>query len=121
MPFDENLSNRIRELLAVQSVLPDPVITEKAMFGGLCFMVNDKMCICVGIDGIMCRIGAAQAATEIEKGGCRQTVMGGRAMKDYVDVDDSDLRSAGSLEYWITRCLRFNPEAKAARGRRPGR
>jgi len=42
MAINEDLANRIRELLSDL-----PAVQEKKMFQGLCFMVNDKMCICV--------------------------------------------------------------------------
>jgi TfoX/Sxy family transcriptional regulator of competence genes len=45
MAYDENLLNKIREAL-----MDLPRIEEKSMFGGRCFMVDDKMCICVKQD-----------------------------------------------------------------------
>ena len=51
MAYNEQLRNRIREALAhIDNV------EEKAMFGGICFMVNDKMCLGVMKDEMMCRI-----------------------------------------------------------------
>jgi len=50
MPYDEELANRVRKALSGHEV------EEKNMFGGLCFMVNGKMCITVGKDRIMSRI-----------------------------------------------------------------
>ena len=40
MPFNEKLADRVREIISVTH----KQIQEKRMFGGLCFMVNDKMC-----------------------------------------------------------------------------
>jgi TfoX/Sxy family transcriptional regulator of competence genes len=51
MAYDENLASRIRErLVSLTSV------QEKKMMGGLVFMVNDKMCIGIIKDEMMCRI-----------------------------------------------------------------
>jgi TfoX/Sxy family transcriptional regulator of competence genes len=52
MKVDEKLLNRIREALMYLDN-----IEEKPMFGGVCFMVNDKMCICARNDRMMCRVG----------------------------------------------------------------
>lgn len=50
MAYNEQLGNKIRE--ALQHL---PNVTEKVMFGGLCFMVDEKMCIGVVKDELMCR------------------------------------------------------------------
>ena len=42
MAYNEKLANMTRELIAQSH----KNVIEKAMFGGLCFMVNDKMCGC---------------------------------------------------------------------------
>jgi hypothetical protein len=41
MPYDKNLADRVREIISVS----ETNVEEKKMFGGLCFMVNDKMCL----------------------------------------------------------------------------
>src|SRR5512133_1091440 len=64
--FDENLANRIREYL---SGIPN--VEEKKMMGGLTFMVNDKMCVGIFKDELMCRIDPAQHETAIGKPACR--------------------------------------------------
>ncbi|WP_257667629.1 TfoX/Sxy family protein [Parapedobacter tibetensis] len=119
MAFNENLVNRIRELLVDQLVVKEPAIEEKAMFQGLCFMVNDKMCICVKNSELLCRIGEVQAKPELEKDHCRQAVMGGRVMKDFVYVDGTNVQFGEGLNYWITLCLQFNGEAKSSKRKSP--
>ena len=49
--FDEKLNDRIREALSDISM-----VEEKRMFGGICYMVNGKMCLGVVGDAMMCRI-----------------------------------------------------------------
>ncbi len=51
MTYNEKLADRIREQLVEL-----PVIKEKEMMGGLTFMVNDKMCVGIIKDEMMCRI-----------------------------------------------------------------
>lgn len=108
MACNETLSNRIREALAD---LPD--VTEKRMFGGVCYMVNDKMCIGVVGDEMMCRIGEEAYEAALERPGCREMVFTGKPMKGYVFVSEDGLRTG--FREWIDLCLAFNPQAKASR------
>ena len=92
-----------------------PLAYEKRMFGGTCFMVNNKMCICANENAILCRIGHEQATLELEKGTCRPMMMNGRTSKDYVYVDLEDVKTMRQLNYWINLCMHFNPMAKASK------
>ena len=67
MAFNETLSNRIREEL-----VDVPRFEEKLMIGGVCFMVNEKMCIGVVEDEMMCRIGPDAYEEALEKNGVRE-------------------------------------------------
>jgi TfoX/Sxy family transcriptional regulator of competence genes len=113
MPYNEKIAERIREAL---SMLPD--VEEKKMFRGITFMVNGKMCISVGGDEIMCRIGPALHDTAIEKNGCREMVHGGKVMKGFVYVHESELKTKKQLDHWIQLSLDFNKNAKASKKRK---
>jgi TfoX/Sxy family transcriptional regulator of competence genes len=110
MAFNETLSNRIREELA-----DVPRFEEKLMFGGICFMVNDKMCIGVAEDEMMCRIGPDAYDKALEMNGVRQMVFTGKPMVGYVFVDKHVLSSKKDLRYWIDMCLKFNVHAKSSK------
>lgn len=110
MAYNERLADRVRELLEDRDD-----VTEKAMFSGICFMVDDKMCICVTSTGLLCRIGETLANEKLEEGNCTQMINNGRAMKDFVYVDDVEVETAESLNYWVAHCLEFNPLAKSSR------
>ena len=62
MAYNEKLANRIRE-----SLQDLPAIEEKEMMGGLTFMVNDKMCVGIIKDEMMCRIDPNFHETVIKK------------------------------------------------------
>lgn len=62
MAYNETLAIRIREALSEERNLE-----EKKMFRGMCFMLNDKMCVCVGNDEIMCRIDPIIFESVLEK------------------------------------------------------
>jgi TfoX/Sxy family transcriptional regulator of competence genes len=110
MAYNEALSDRIREALADL-----PNVEEKEMFGGMCFMVNDKMCLGVSKDDMMCRIDPAMKETLLEMTGCRQMTMGGKTMNGYVLISEEGMKSKKEFDYWIGLCLEFNPLAKASK------
>ena len=66
MAYNPNLGNRVRERL-----VDVPNISEKEMFGGLVFMVNEKMCVGIIKDDLMCRIDPEIHDIAVEKLGCR--------------------------------------------------
>ena len=110
MAFDTHLADRIRELLEDRED-----VTEKLMFSGICFMVNEKMYICVTSSGLLCRVGAQQAIKALESGNCRQMINNGRAMKDFVYVEDTDFRNPAQLRYWLDLCLQYIPLARPSK------
>ena len=110
MAYNEQLVNRVREALIHQ-----PVVEEVKMFQGLCFMVDDKMCICIRGNGLLCRIGQDQAAIELETGDCRQMIHGRCVMKDFVWVDGDDLHAGKKFDHWIDLALQFNKIAKKSK------
>jgi TfoX/Sxy family transcriptional regulator of competence genes len=110
MAFNEKLVERIRE-----SLVDIPKVEEKQMFGGVCFMVNGKMCIGVVKEEMMCRIDPTLDEIVLKKTGCRPMDFTGKPMKGYVFIDESGMKTEKAFEYWVSLCLEFNSRAKAAR------
>ena len=110
MAYSEKLANRVRERLAELEN-----VEEKAMMGGLTFMYNDKMCIGIIKDELMCRIDPEFHETAIEKQGCRTMDFTNRPMKGYVLIDDSGMKSKKDFEYWIELALEYNKKAKSSK------
>ena len=110
MAFNEFLGDRIRQILTDKSVH----YFEKRMFGGLCFMVDDKMCLGIVKDEIMARIGTDAYSDALEKEGCNEMNFTGRPMKGYVFLTDDAIDLESDLEYWVQLALDFNPLAKAS-------
>jgi TfoX/Sxy family transcriptional regulator of competence genes len=113
MAYNEKLAYRIRE-----SIADIPNVVEKFMFGGVCFMVNGKMCIGVVKDEMMCRINPDIHEASLEKEGCREMVFTGKPMKGYVYISAEGMKSKKEFNYWINLCLEFNSLAKAAKKKR---
>lgn len=110
MAYNEKLNNRLREALAHL-----PAVEEKYMFGGVCYMVNGKMCVGIAGDELMCRIGPAAYEDALQKSGCREMVFTGKPMKGYVFVSPENIKAKKDFDYWIGLCLAFNKEAKASK------
>ncbi|MFI5162462.1 MAG: TfoX/Sxy family protein [Sphingobacteriales bacterium] len=110
MAFDEKLSDRIRE--ALENV---PAVEEKRMFGGICYMVDGKMCVGVIKDEMMCRIDPGIYQAVLEKPGCREMDFASRPMEGYVYVSDEGMKTKAQFDYWIDLCLEYNPKAKASK------
>lgn len=85
------------------------------MFGGVCYMVNGKMCVGVMKDEMMCRIDPVLESELLEKPGCRAMDFTGKHMKGYVLIDEEAIRTKSKLQQWINLCLDFNHRAKASK------
>jgi len=113
MAWDENLLNNIREALV--DVEP---IEEKQMFGDMCFMVDDKLCVCVKNTELMCRINPEQFEAVLEMPGVRPMANDGKGMRGYVFVDENAMRTKKDFDHWIHKVLTFNKIAKASKKRK---
>jgi TfoX/Sxy family transcriptional regulator of competence genes len=110
MAYNEKLADRIREAL-----MDVPKTVEKNMFGGVCFMVNNKMCIGVVKDEMMCRINPDVQDEVLAYTGCRVMDFSGRPMKGYIFVSEDGMKSKKDFMYWINLSLEFNKFAKASK------
>mgnify|MGYP000070698818 CR=1 FL=1 len=111
MAFDEYLAERIRINLKEKSTDS----SELKMMGGLCFMVDEKMCFGIVKDTMMARIGEAAYEEAIAIEGCSEMNFTGRKMKGYVFLSPDAIDLESDLKYWIDLCLAFNPFAKASK------
>ena len=110
MAYDQRIADRIRERLCNLSH-----VHEKEMMGGLAFMYNNKMCVGIIKDEMMCRIDPDLHETAVEKTGCRTMDFTGRPMKGWVMVDETGMRSKKDFEYWISICLEYNSKSRASK------
>lgn len=110
MAYNEPLADRIRE--ALENV---PRTTEKKMFGGIAFMVNNKMCVGVMKDDMMCRINPDCMEEALERTGCRPMDFTGRPMKAMVYVSEEGRKSKKDFMHWINLSLEYNKVAKASK------
>jgi TfoX/Sxy family transcriptional regulator of competence genes len=101
--YDEDLANRIREQLAGEEG-----VTEKAMFGGLAFLVGGNMAVAIASRGdLMVRLGADGTDEALARPHTRPADMGARPMKGWILVAPEGLRTARQLGPWVRRGVAF--------------
>lgn len=83
--------------------------------GGLCFMVDDKMCLGIVKNEMMARIAPELYQESLLKDGCNEMNFTGRPMKGYVFLTPEAIDLEKELEYWVQLCLDFNPRAKSSK------
>jgi hypothetical protein len=97
MAYDEDLANRIRELMAAESG-----VTEKKMFGGLAFLIGGHMAVAAsGQGGLMVRCAPEETDRLIAKPHARRFEMRGREMDGWLRVDDDGVKTKRGLEPWV--------------------
>lgn len=96
MGYDEDLADRIRQLVGSESDL-----TEKKMFGGLAFLIGGNMAVASGQGGVMVRVDPAESDTLVAKTNARLAEMRGRPMQGWLQIDTEHLRTKRQLARWI--------------------
>lgn len=102
MAYDEGLAQRLRELTE-----DDKKITEKKMFGGLCFLVSGNMCCGIVGDELMLRVGADAYDDCLALPYAREMDFTGRAMKGMIYVSTEGFAEDEDLAAWVERGLAF--------------
>jgi TfoX/Sxy family transcriptional regulator of competence genes len=99
MAYDEDLADRIREL-----VNDHGPADEKKMFGGLAFLLGGHMAVCAsGQGGLMVRVGADDHAALQDGEHVAPMVMGGRTSRTWLVVAPEGVRTKSQLQPWVAR------------------
>lgn len=110
MAYDEYLQERINRILSEKNISYEA----KKMMGGLCYMIDDKMCFGIVKNDFMARVGPQLYPELVEREGARPMDFTKRPMNGYLFVAPDGIDREDDLQFWIDRCLDFNPEAKAS-------
>jgi TfoX/Sxy family transcriptional regulator of competence genes len=103
MAYDEDLANRIRELIAAQ-----PGVVERRMFGGLAFLIGGNMSVSVsGSGGLLLRCDPAETETLLGRPHAAPFEMRGREMNGWLRVHPDGLRTKRQLERWVERSVSY--------------
>jgi len=99
MAYDEDLANRIREVIAAESD-----VTELAMFGGLAFLVAGNMSVAAsGNGGLMVRVEPDEADAWLAKPHAHTFEMRGRPMRGWLRIDADGVQTTRQLAPWLRR------------------
>ena len=99
MAYDEELAERIRELVQGQ-----PGLTEQKMFGGLAFLIGGNMAVAAsGQGGILVRVDPAESDELVAGTTARVMEMRGRSMQGWLRVDTDDVATRDELAAWVER------------------
>jgi TfoX/Sxy family transcriptional regulator of competence genes len=102
MAYDEDLANRVREQLADEDAL-----TEKAMFGGLAFMLRGNMAVGISGDELMVRLDKDEGDAALDEPHVRPFDMTGRPMRGWILVGAEGVSTDPQLERWVARGAAF--------------
>ena len=114
MAYNEQLADRTREIIS----RTHSDVEEKKMFGGLCFMVDGKMCVGVESERMMVRFDPAINDEVMEMNGVGPMDFTKRVMKGFAFVEIDVLKTDEELEYWVGLALEFNKTAKPSKKRK---
>ena len=110
MAYSEKLANRMREALVHLKN-----IEEKEMMGGLAFMYNNKMCVGIIKDEMMCRIDPNLYEDSLEKNGCREMDFTVRPMRGWIMIEEPGMKNKKDFEYWINLAVEYNAISKSSK------
>lgn len=101
MAYDERLAARLRDL-----TLGEPEVSEKAMFGGLAFLVRGHMAFCAGAQGsLLVRVPPARTEELLGEPHTDEFVMPQRTMRGWLRVEAAGLADDAALERWTALAL----------------
>jgi hypothetical protein len=103
MAYDEELADRIRDLVA-----GEPNLTEQKMFGGLAFLIGGNMAVAAsGQGGVLVRVDPSESKALVATTNARPMEMRGREMAGWLRVGAEDVRTEPQLARWVELGTRF--------------
>jgi TfoX/Sxy family transcriptional regulator of competence genes len=103
VPYDEELANRVRELLA-----DERAVSEMPMFGGLAFLLHGNMSVAVSSQGgLLVRVGPQESDTAARRPHASVMQMGKRQMTGWIRVAPEGVKTKRELDVWVRRGVGF--------------
>lgn len=109
MAYNEKLADKIR-----QSLKGTKNLVEKKMFGGIAFMVNDKMCVGVDKDDIILRCTPEQTDELLSKKGSRPFDLTGKPMKGWLLIGADGWTNKKDFDFWLKTATEANKKATSS-------
>lgn len=99
MAYDTDLAERVREHISAERGLD-----EKPMFGGLAFLLNGNMAVCVsGKSGLMVRVPPEHTDELLAEDHVEPMIMAGRPTRGWVRVSADGVTDEAALRGWVRR------------------
>jgi TfoX/Sxy family transcriptional regulator of competence genes len=99
MAYDEELADRIRELVQAEEGL-----SEMRMFGGLAFLIHGNMAVSAsGKGGLLLRVDPAQTEALLKEPDAHPFEMRGREMDGWLRIEASGVTTKPKLKKWVAR------------------
>lgn len=108
MAYNEILADRISRILINEQV----PFEEKKMFGGIAFMIQDKMCIGIVKEDLMLRVLDERYEETLNLHGAREMDFTGRSLKGFIYVDAAALNNDANLLKWVEMGIQFGKHGK---------
>ena len=108
MAYSLELAERLCEVLKSENN-----VREQKAFEGLAFMVDDKMCVSVSGDNLMCRYNPEEQEELSTRTGFQPMVMKGRKMDGFCYVTPDGFSTESDFRFWVDTCLKYNRIVKA--------
>jgi TfoX/Sxy family transcriptional regulator of competence genes len=103
MAYDEDLANRIRELISLERG-----VSEKRMFGGLAFLIHGNMSVSVsGSGGLLLRVDPDETDSLLRRPHASPFEMRGREMRGWLRVDADGVRTKRQLAGWVAHGIAY--------------
>ena len=98
MAYDEDLAERIRELVGVERR-----VTEQKMFGGLAFLIGGHMAVAAsGQGGLLVRVDPTESDRLVSTTKAQLMEMGGRSMAGWLRIEAADVSVKRQLSKWVS-------------------
>jgi TfoX/Sxy family transcriptional regulator of competence genes len=94
--YDEELVDRVRDVISARAD-----VSEKKMFGSLCFLIGGKLAVCVRKEELLVRIDPDEVDQALAEDGVRIAPMAGKRMKGWVLVAPERFQTAEELSGWV--------------------
>jgi TfoX/Sxy family transcriptional regulator of competence genes len=117
VPYNAEVADRVRGVLSDRDN-----VREVKMFGGLAFMVDERMVVCVSAGGgaLLVRVAPERDAEYLKKAGAERAEMGkGRSMGEgWITIDEEALQKDEDLQYWMDASLAFHAQGSGRKSKK---
>ena len=102
MGFDQDLVDRVRRILGKIDG-----VSEKKMFGGLCFLVKGNMALGLVNEDLMVRVGPESYQKMLAQPSVRKMDFTGKPLKGFLYVGAKGTESDKDLKKWVSKGIEF--------------